>query len=197
MPSLRGDASVSPLPFTAQPPYSFHHSGPVLVCGSAACLFDDLDRVQKSYRNAPVIAVNGAAKLVSSIILYTKHPERFIERRWLGAQRFFFGDGASVHADVRAATRPACIEYWWTGLWGGGGSAWDARKLAASLGFGPVILCGCPLVAGPSVGSLSFASFMHREDIVEGFRRDIEADTEWHHGVKSMSGWTAEFLGSP
>lgn len=177
------------------PPYSFQHTGPVLVCGSAACLYDDLERARKRYPDASVIAVNGAAKLVPAIVLYSKHPERFIERRWLSAQRFFFGDHAVVHADVRAATRPPCIEYWWTGLWGGGGSAWDARKLATVLGFAPIVLCGCPLVAGPHVGSLSFASFMHREDVVDGFRREIEVDTKWHEGVYSMSGWTRELLG--
>jgi hypothetical protein len=147
------------------------------------------------YPNAPAIAVNGAAKLIQAVALYSKHPERFIEHRWLDAQRYHFGN-TTVHADVRSATRPACVEYWWTGLWGGGGSAWDARKLATAMGFGPVVLCGCPLIAGPSAGSAGFASFMHREDIAEGFRRDIEMDREWHEGAYSMSGWTAEILGS-
>lgn len=179
------------------PLYSSKHSGPCIVAGSAACLHDDLECVRDLYPNAPVIAVNGAAKLVSAIALYTKHPERFISRGWLGAQRFFFGDGASVHADARAASRPDSVEYWWSGLWGGGGSAWDARKLASALGFELVILCGCPLVAGPHVGSLSFASFMHREDIVEEFRRQIEAESEWHEGCCSMSGWTRDRLGEP
>ena len=177
------------------PSTSFHYSGPVLVCGSAACLYDDIEQARDRYPDTPIIAVNGAAKLVSAIAIYTKHPERFISRRWLEAQRFFFGDGASVHADVRATSRPVCVEYWWSGLWGGGSSAWDARKLASALGFELVILCGCPLVAGPHVGSLSFASFMHREDIVEEFRCQIEADSEWHEGVCSMSGWTRELLG--
>jgi hypothetical protein len=126
--------------------------------------------------------------------LYSKHPDRFIERRWLEAQRFHFGS-THVHADIRAAKRPICVDYWWSGIWGGGGSAWDARKLGASFGFSPVVLCGCPLVSGPHVGSLSFASFMHRDDVVEGFRREIEADKEWHKDAYSMSGWTRELLG--
>jgi hypothetical protein len=65
------------------------------------------------------------------------------------------------------------------------------------LGFSPVILCGCPLVAGHNIGGLCFASFMHREDIVEDFRRQIEAEPQWHKGVYSCSGWTQGLLGAP
>ena len=155
---------------------------------------DDLSRARKIFPEAPIIAVNGAAKIVKAIALYSKHVDRFISRRWLEAQKFHFGP-TTVHADVRSGPRLACVDYWWSGLWGGGGSAWDARKLAAALGFSPVILCGCPMVAGPHVGGLSFASFMHREDVVEGFIRDIKADTEWHKGVYSMSGATRDMFG--
>ena len=179
----------------ATPPYSLQHTGSVLVCGSAACLPDDLALAKSRYGELPAIAVNGASKLVHSIALYSKHPERFIERRWLDGHQHFFGK-TTVHADVRAEARPSCIDYWWEGLSGGGGSAWDARKLATAMGFSTVVLCGCPMVAGPHVGSLSFASFMHRDDVVEDFRRQIEADTDWHSGVVSMSGWTRELFGS-
>jgi len=185
-----GDISVSP-------PYSSCHSGPCIVAGSASCLFDDLKRVQEKYNNLPIIAVNGASKLVSAIALYSRHPERFIERRWLESHRFFFGDEASVHADILATKKPTCVDYWWTGTWGGGGSAWGARKLAAYLGFDLVILCGCPLVAGPHIGGLSFASFMHDEDVIKDLRHGIEKEPEWHDGARSMSGWTAEILGLP
>ncbi len=177
------------------PPYPISHTGPVLVCGSAKCLFDDLEQATATFGPLPVIAVNGAAKIIPALAIYSKHPERFITRRWLESQRLQFGDGASVHADNRAATHPKCVEYWWEGLWGGGGSAWDARKLAVSLGFSKVILCGCPMIAGHHVGALGFGSFMHREDVVEVFRRDIEADIDWHEGAFSMSGWTRDLLG--
>ena len=176
------------------PPYPHRHSGPCIVAGSAACLYDDLAKARLKVGEAPVIAVNGAAKLVPAIALYSKHPRRFVERRWLEAQRFHFGH-TTTHADVRSGKRLVCVDYWWSGLWGGGGSAWDARKLAASLGFSPVILCGCPMIAGPHVGGLGFASFMHREDVVDGFLRQIEADTEWHKDVYSMSGATRDILG--
>lgn len=132
--------------------------------------------------------------MVPAIALYSKHPDRFITRRWLTAQLLHFGP-TTVHADQKAALHTDCVQYWWTGLWGGGGSAWDARKLAAGMGFSPVILCGCPLDTSGHVGSHAFGSFMHREDIVEDLREGLAADTEWHEGAFSMSGWTREVLG--
>jgi hypothetical protein len=143
-----------------------------------------------------VIAVNGASKLVDADHVYSKHPERFITYRWLEAQRFRFGD-VTVHADVKAASRPDCVDEWWDGIWGGGGSAWDARKLAVRLGYEAVILCGVPMIAGPHVPQVQLGSFMHREDIVKEFRDQIEADAKWHKGATSMSGWTRDLLGSP
>lgn len=179
------------------PPFTTSYSGPALVCGSAENLLDDCKLAWKIYPGAPVIAVNGAAKHIKAIALYSKHPERLIDRRWLDAQRFHFGTNPSVHADIKSATRPSCVEYWWSGLWGGGGSAWDARKLASEMGFSKVILCGCPLEVGPHIGSASFASFMHRDDVVKDLQIGLEKETEWHKGAYSMSGWTRKVLGEP
>ena len=176
------------------PLYPFSHSGPVLVCGGAQCLFEDIKRARSILGEVPIIAVNGAAKLVPAVAIYSKHPEKFVPRRWLEGQQFHFGK-TTVHADIRASTRPSCVEYWWEGLWGGGGSAWDARKLAAFLGFSPVVLCGCPMIAGPSVGSLGFGSFMHREDITDELYQGLAKDTEWHEGAYSMSGRSRDILG--
>lgn len=73
---------------------------------------------------------------------------------------------------------------------------WGARKVAGFMGFGPVILCGCPMETGPYAGNHNLGGFMHRDDVVENLRRGIERETEWHEGVCSMSGWTRGLLGS-
>lgn len=184
------------------PFFSFQY--PALVCGSAACLFDDIERAKKVFGNLPIIAVNGAAKLVPAVAMYSKHPDRFVTRRWAEAQQHFFGKCASVHADVRAKKRKtynariiSVVEYWWDGIWGGGGSAWDARKLAKYLGFSPVILCGCPLVAGPYAGSLSFGSSLHSKDVADKLFAELEREADWHIDAYSMSGRTRELLGEP
>jgi hypothetical protein len=172
----------------AVPPPCFDR--PVLVCGNAACLHDDLATV--AHLHAPVIAVNGAAAEVQALALYSKHTERM--PRWIGQQQRF-GKGFLVYA-ARADDIYSWVDYWVPEVWGGGGSAWDARKLATHIGYGPVILCGCPMVVGPYVGNHNLNGFMHREDIVAGFRDDIAKDLLWHAGCYSMSGWTRDLLGA-
>lgn len=182
---------------TATPPYLYTHSGPVLVCGNAACLFDDVARARAIFENAPVIAVNGAAKVIQAVALYSKHPERFTAFRWLEAQRFHFGAKPTTHADTRAAGKPPCVDYWWTGLWGGGGSAWDARKLAHFMGYAPVVLCGCPLDPGPYTNGGGIGGFMTDKQVVQDLRDGLARETPWHAGAYSMSGYTRELLGTP
>ncbi len=181
----KGGASV--------PPYPFNHSGPCIVAGNAWCLPDDLDKALSLYPKAPIMAVNGAAKEVNAFALYSKHPERLISHRWLYHQRRKFGE-ATVHGGKPVISCPH-VEYWWPDAYGGGGSAWDARKVAHFMGFDLVILCGCPLVPGPYVGGHNLGGFMARRDVVDGFREAIEADAGWHDGAISMSGWTKEILG--
>ena len=178
------------------PPYSFQHTGPVLVCGNAECLFNDLHRAKSLFGDIPVIAVNGAAKVVRADALYSKHPERFISYRWLEAQKFHFSTTPLIHADTRAATRPSYVDYWWTGVWGGGGSAWDARKLAYFVGYDPIILCGCPLDPGPYTNGGGIGGYMTDAKVVQDLRDGMAKETEWHNGAFSMSGWTKDLLGS-
>lgn len=176
----------------ASPPYLFSHSGPVLVCGNAYNLHDDLERAQQLYPDASVIAVNGATGELQAFALYSKHPEKMPQ--WIKRQRQF-GNDFTVHG---SKYRPDCpwVDYWWEDVRGGGGSAWGARKLATLMGFAPVVLCGAPLDPG-GYASNPIAKLMRREDVIENFRREIETDKDWHEGVYSMSGWTRDFLGEP
>ena len=176
------------------PPYPFTHSGPVIVAGNAECLHDDLRRAFERYGDAPVIAVNGAAREVKAFAGYSKHPERWIANGWARKQEKKFGPGMTLHGG-RVALSCTHVDYWWPDCYGGGGSAWDARKVAAKMGFDLVILCGCPMEPGPYVGGHNIGGFMHRQDVVEGFQREIEADTIWHDGVASMSGFTRGLFG--
>lgn len=181
----------------ATPPYSLSHSGPVLVCGNAWCLFEDIERAQAFFGPVPAIAVNGAAQHVKAVALYSKHPRRFVERGfdWIDRQQRRFGDGFTVHGSRFQPGMP-WVDHWWEDARGGGGSAWGARKIASLMGFAPVILCGAPLVPGGYAGN-PIAKVMRQEAVVENLRREIESDADWHEGVLSMSGWTAEFLGRP
>ena len=184
---------IQPQFAVSKPPYLSEHSGPVLVCGNAYCLIDDLVRARRIYPSAPVIAVNGAAGEVKAIGLYSKHPEKMPQ--WVERQRQRFGLGFTIHG---SQYRDGCpwVSHWWEDARGGGGSAWGARKLGTLMGFAPVVLCGAPLVPG-GYASSPIAKLMRRQDIIDRYREEIKADTDWHKNVYSMSGWTAEFLGCP
>lgn len=177
----------------SSPPYLFSHSGPVLVCGNAYNLHDDLAKAPKGL---PIIAVNGASGEVKADFLYTKHPMRFVERgyEWIVRQRRFHED-FTVHGSKFHERMPH-VQYWWEAARGGGGSGWGARKLATLLGFNIVILCGMPLDPGGYAGG-RLSKLMNKPDVIDGYRREIEEDTEWHEKVVSMSGWTADLLGGP
>jgi len=181
---------------SSSPPYPFSHSGTCIVSGYASCLHEDLRIAWDIFPNAGVIAVNAAAKEVKATALFSFHPEKFISSRWIEHQKKF-GDEFTVHAMNRERHGDlSYVQYWWPPSHGGG-SAWGARKLAWLMGFDTVILCGCPMIAGPYVGNHGIGGFMTQEDVVENYRREIREDTEWHEGCFSMSGATRDILGYP
>ena len=176
--------------------YPSQHSGPVFVCGNAACLPDDLERARKLFPPAQVIAVNGAAREVKADFLFSCHPERFIERgsEWIRHQRRLFGNTFTVHGASFKPDMP-WVDYWWQEARGGGGSAWGARKVAKLMGFDTVVLCGCPLLPGNYTGHRMGLN-MTKPEIVSQYAAEIASDTDWHKGCYSMSGATKDILGS-
>lgn len=162
-----------------------------IVAGNAACLFEDLEKAAK-YGNLPVIAVNGAAKEIPAAYLFSQHPTHYISHNWLHKQKLI-----NDHFEVYSNDTPQDLPYvdHWVDIPKGGGSGWGARKLAALLGFDQVILCGMPLEPGPYVGNHNLGGFMHIENVVKDLQDFIAADTDWHAGCVSMSGWTQRLLG--
>ena len=167
------------------------------MAGNAWCLEDDLARARAIYHDAPAIAVNGAAREVKAVALFSYHPERFIERgfEWARHQRRLFGDGFTIHGAKFVEGCPH-VGHWWEDARGGGGSAWGARKVAWLMGFDPVILVGCPLVPGNYAGHRP-GQIMTRPEVIEPYRLEIESDKDWHEGAYSMSGATRDILGEP
>ena len=186
----RGGGNASPI-------YPRRHSGPAIVAGSAWSLHDDLKAARAVVGDVPVIAVNGSAREVKAIALFSYHPQRFIERgcEWIRHQRQMFGDDFTVHASRLEPGMPY-IQYWWEDARGSGSSAWGARKLAWLMGFDPVVLVGCPLEPGNYAGDRPGMN-MTRDVIVSQYAQQIADDKDWHDGAYSMSGRTKEILGSP
>ena len=171
-----------------------------MVCGNAYCLHDDIQRAREFYGDAPVIAVNGAAREVDAFALFTQHPRKF--EQWIAAQTERFGDGFTTHAAGKAhlkskfgvQERMPWVDHWWEGVATGGTSTWGARRMAGLMGFDLVVLCGMPLDRGGYSNGRTARHFM-RPDLVDHYRRMILRDNDWHSGVRSMSGWTRETFG--
>lgn len=158
------------------------------MAGSAWTLDDDLGRAWAIYPDAPLFAVNDAARLVKAIGLVSQHPDRFESLGWTRNQARLFGS-CPTHSN-----KPPADHVW--DLPNCGGSAWLARRIAGLMGHRPVILCGCPMQPGHYAG-FTLNGLMHREDVVDELFGQIEQDRKWHDRCLSMSGRTMDLLGSP
>ena len=183
------------------------YTGTALVCGSAPCLYKDIEEAMEHVENPYVMALNDAARVIHADGIATLHPEKM---RWFKqASKNPEAKGhcsAHKHSDDWADH----VDYWWPDCQSGATSAFSAVKILQKMGFDQIILCGCPLSGGgygegmegfdcthekrighvPPEGKLMRA---HRNNLAEEVGTgQIIADK-----VKSMSGWTAEKFGKP
>lgn len=183
----------------SSPPYPFQHHGPVLVCGNAWCLMEDLLAARKIPRleKAPIIGVNGTSYHLRLDFLFSQsHLDKF--PRWKAAQRRLHSDfTCHTTGSGAAADKFPFIDYWWKDTAGQGTSTWAARKLARFLGFDEVVLCGMPLEQGGYYKGKEFAKHFYQQPKINFYRQGVEKDIDWHGGCSSMSGWTRELLGAP
>ena len=132
----------------SSPLYLHKHHGPVLVCGNAWCLKDDLESARQIERLmfAPVIGVNGTSKNIRLDFLYTQLHQPKLQM-WRKYQEARFHKNFTTHSNGNGqqAKEYPWVDYWWTGVAGHGTSTWGARKLAKYLGFTEIVLCGMPL----------------------------------------------------
>lgn len=180
------------------PMYPTRHSGPVLVCGNAWNLLEDVAAARRVDRlkDAPVIGVNGASAHVRLDFLFSRHPQKL--RKWR-AKQAMRGHAFTVHSGGSAedASHYPAVDYWWRDVGGQGTSTWSARKLARHLGFDEVVLCGMPLEVGGYCRDTVPAKHFRSKSKIKFYREGVAKDVSWHDGVTSMSGWTRELLGAP
>jgi hypothetical protein len=176
---------LRPNPGPDQPPNPYKL--PWLVVGSASCVYDDLRF--KPY-TGPTIAVN-RAMLDLDIpvdIGCTLHHEITRELMLGYNGRLFCSRGTDYVTDVL----PVKDE------WRNGTSGLYAVQIALHFGAPGVILCGMPIDDSPHfhretglARGIPELVAMHRQPWIE------YADFLRKAGVRSMSGWTRELLGSP
>ena len=118
--------------------YSVKHEGAAIICGSAPCVFEDLERALELRPYATVVGVNNAGSMVPTIKhVWTQHNN-------LAKQ---YKDKAEVKVHGRANIMGDWTDYVWPSLNWVCGSSGVAGALWAKhgLGFDEVIMAGIPL----------------------------------------------------
>jgi hypothetical protein len=165
-----------------------------LVIGGAACVWEDVEAALSLSEFDGVIACNDAGadwagKLDAWVSL---HPEKFPvwqrKREANGYARAALHIGHKIDPSVDRV-----VDYRWPGMKGSGSSGLYAAKVALELGFDRIVLCGVPMEAAQ-------AHYFDRKtwNAVQGFKPAwLTARPHIANAVRSMSGWSAQFVGKP
>lgn len=171
-----------------------------LVLGGASCLARDV----LSYCGPVdgVVACNEAGiwwpRRLDAWVSF--HP-RYFERKGWRARRAEAGYSEALRYLSQEEARPPCPDYvTFTSylLPGQDKSAssgiFSAKVALVDLGFDRVVLCGVPMDSQHHFWDESEAPWRPAQDFAEQVKT---IDPEWRARMRSMSGWTREFLGAP
>ena len=190
----------------------------LLVVGSAPRALADLAAAKRLYPDAEVMLVNGACTMVEAaqhmVAGHTVKANQFVAAR---DKAFPLAGPIRVHANTLVKHRrdyeiayPVVTDWWGPEMSSGATSAGKAALIGLAMGFGPVVLCGCPMDG--SGYDLNEAVVPHDRACArvghaaaQGKRMVLSyqekmaslAATVFKGKVFSMSGYTREHLGSP
>jgi hypothetical protein len=172
----------------------------LIITGSAVCVLDDIrnigknigDTLQQGVPDIPypadfmAIGLDAVNKYAWPILyVATYHPEDIPDIR---KRREAFGGNADFkiigHDPKHKEGVDIIINDYWTPS---GSSALLGVQAALRMGYRRIIICGCPLT-GKGPNGATYENFRN------GWQHRIK---ELEGRVRSMSGWTREFLGSP
>ena len=168
-----------------------------IVVGSASCLFRDLKAIEKLVERdtfAEIIGVNRAAMVVPVHRWASLHPELFFRDRggagWLEERREFFPEATPVLYGPSSKPRADVVPIETAGR---GSSGYFGVELALELGAERILLVGIPMTPTPHVlesepwdAANAHFKVWQEPETLERFRN-----------VRSVSGRTAELLGTP
>lgn len=158
----------------------------LIITGSAPCVIDDLTAMAMDDSAADFMAIGlDAVDKYRWPIKYvaTYHPAEIFEIRKRRETLVGQVDFAIISHEQHEHVEIFIGEYWTPS----GSSALLGVQAALAMGYRRIILCGCPL-AGKNDKGGSY----------ESFRKGWEARVKELDGrVRSMSGWTRDFLGAP
>jgi len=177
------------------------YRGGVVVCGDAACIWDDLERFGCRSDNGiakrgwDFFTVNRLVETFPGRVEHCYSNVAWVIRRHIRARRdeyaHEFGPPLVSHS------RTAGTDFIWS--WHGGGtSGLGAILTALALGYDEIVLAGMPLDNGPHNGEppwrrTRFTTEVNDRD--EHWQRAIELAFE--DRVRSLSGRTRDWLGEP
>ena len=151
---------------------------PIVIIGSAPCVIDDLERIPE-FLDCDYAAVGLSGTMVTSWplkFIATYHPEDIPQIKEIEPDTPIVSYIPEAGVDMVIPFKAPS-----------GSSALLAVFAARILGYDKIILVGCPLQgksgAGDDMAQFQAGWMAHAVEVL---------DT-----VRSMSGWTAEFLGTP
>lgn len=159
---------------------------PVVVIGSAECWNTDLENFRQLCQNFDIIAIGFDCQYQGKIDFFATYHypdiQKYKEKRIQNGLDIDFK--VIHHKTGRKKTGIDIIEPYQPPT---GSSALLGVLSAISQGYKKIVLCGCPM-EGKSAWTPSYKVFQ---------RGWIRKSKEVAPFVRSMSGWTASFLGSP
>ncbi len=182
----------------------------VVVCGDAACVCDDLQRFGCAERQGRgkvwksgwhFMTVNKMCETFPGDIEHAFSNEPHTLLRFIAARRVEYAREFNMPQETHSISK-GCK---WTWPWGGHGtSGLGAVLTALALGYDQVVLAGMPLDDGPHNGEppwrrTGFASSEAAGPVGGGMDSHWKTAKDLAFGdkVKSMSGRTRDWLGSP
>jgi hypothetical protein len=178
--------------------YQAKHEGTAIICGSAPCVSEDLEKALTIRPYATLLGVNNVGAMIDGIEhVWTQHNNL--------AQNY--KENAKVKVHARENVMGDFVDFVWPSLNWVCGSSGVAGALWAKHGmdFDEVIMAGIPLSLGNLAYSEKYPSKYTKE---EGFATDNQIDHWLSHlrtfhfqgktaGIFSMSGSTSRILGMP
>lgn len=182
--------------------------GTVIVVGAAPCVFEDVVLAKRLRPGAELMALNEAGGAFRHIAhLYAGHHDKAAQFLAYRVGKGLPAHGFPIHACWAPKRKmPACVTHQWSGAATGGTSALTAARIGLALGYGEVILAGCPLEATGYFNEAETDAMEHdgcprvgRGGKLDMYRKRFLADlaNRGRAGLYSMSGWTREQLGAP
>jgi hypothetical protein len=174
-----------------------NRSGPAIVIGSAACMWDDLSQVAD---RGDYIAVNhaglfvhyGGAVTQGRLVHWASlHSDLF--PAWRHLAQVNQGQHINWHTNAPDPNSDFCWQFNYRGITRGS-SALFAVFVGLALGYNPVILAGCPLDNSPPFYGKPGTEQATFAGCIKGWEQSVKL---FNGRVKSMSGRTRELLGAP